>query len=95
MLRGPCLPADAEKTASTYELLTRLLYAWPAWQAFERRRGREFGREIALEGEAPCASRAPEIPLPFPSNACQGGYLTLHLRPISTDAFLATHVNAR
>ena len=77
MLRGPCLPADAEKTASTFELLTRLLYAWPAWQSFERGRGREFGREKALEGEAPRASCAPEIPLPFPSNACHAGNVTL------------------
>ena len=52
MLRNPCLPVDAGKTAATFELLTRLLDAWPAWQAFERGRGREFGRETALEGGA-------------------------------------------
>ena len=67
MLRGPCLPADAEKSASTFELLTRLLYTWSTWQAFERGRGREFGRETALEGEARRAFCAPQIPLPFPS----------------------------
>lgn len=77
MLRNPCLPADAGKTASTFELLTRLLYAWPAWQAFKGGRGREFRLETALEGEAPRASCAPEIPLPFPSNACHAGYVSL------------------
>ena len=95
MLRNPCLPADAGKTASTFELLTRLLYAWPAWQAFQGGRGREFRLETALEGEAPRASCAPEIPLPFPSLRTSVTQATLHLRPISTNAFLATHVNAR
>ena len=77
MLRNPCLPADAGKTASTFELLTRLLYAWPAWQAFKGGRGREFRLETALEGEAPRASCTPKILLPFPSNACHVGYGTL------------------
>ena len=60
-----------------------------------RSKGREFRLETALEGEAPRASCAPEIPLPFPSRRTPVTQATFHLRPFSTDAVLATHVNER